>query len=556
MNLSDTPLDQDSAPGLNARQDRDSPHGGVKRPIEILLIEDNADDALLLERHLRRNGFDPRIVRVETAVAMREALAEISPSVSTASIVIADYNLPAFSGPEALRIFKASGIDFPFIMMSGAVSEEAAVESMRAGAQDYVTKQNLTRLVPAIERELKEAAARRNRVAAELALRASEARFHRLVEAMPLGLLIGEASGRIVYANGAVERMLGYTATAVSVGTFAATGAITLNSICPTLEDTIAHADLDGLSSSVPFEAVCIAIDGRSVPVLIGIALLNPAESPGERQVAAFIADLTLQKKSEEVLRQTEKLAVAGRFAASVAHEINNPLEAITNCLYLMAQSDLRDEPRSYLEMAQVELNLVSKITMQTLRFYRSSGRQQPTDVHDLIASVLDLLDRRLKQQGIAVERRFREISPVLAHDGEIRQVLANLVGNAIDALPTGGRLILRTSRARDWHAHDGHAPDWQNGTPGVRITVADDGTGMDAATLHRIFEPFFSTKGITGTGLGLWISTEIIAKHEGRLNVRSRRKTDARSGGTVFTLFLPLKPAAHSSASSNERLE
>ena len=513
--------------------DRDPSDGDIKHPLDVLLIEDNPDDAFLLERHLRRNGFDTRIVRVETADAMREALAALSDPALTSSIVIADYNLPAFSGPEALRILKASGIDLPFLMMSGAVSEEAAVESMRAGAQDYVTKQNLARLVPAIERELKEASARRNRVAAELALRASESRFHRLVEAMPLGLLIGEASGRIVYANSAVERMLGYTTTPVAVGSFAVAGSLTLNSICSTLEDTIAATHLDGSGSTPPFEAICVAADGRSIDVLIGIALLNPEASRGERQVAAFIADLTRQKKSEQVLRLTEKLAVTGRFATSIAHEINNPLEAITNCLYLMGEGELNSDARSYLEMAQTELDLVSKITMQTLRFYRSSGRQQLTDVQDLIGSVLDLLDRRLRQQGIVIERRLRTIPQILAHDGEVRQVLANLVGNAIDALPLGGRLIIRTSSAHNWHT----------GVPGVRITIADDGVGMDAETRQRIFEAFFSTKGITGTGLGLWISGEIVAKHQGRLNVRSRRRSDTLSGGTVFALFLPLEP-------------
>jgi len=519
MNLSDTILDRESPPQPDPAPAHDSAHGGLKRPLELLLIEDNPDDAFLLERHLRRHGFAPRITRVETAAAMRAALDDPG---SAPAIVLADYNLPSFSGPEALRILKSSALDLPFIMMSGAVSEEAAVESMRAGAQDYVTKQNLARLVPAIERELQEAETRRNRRAAELALRASQTRFHRLVEAMPLGLVIAESSGHIVYANAAVERMLGYSSTAP----------LTLNAISPALEATIAAADLDGSGSTPPFQAACIAASGARVDVLIGVALLNPEDPPSQRQVAAFIADLTLQKKSEEVLRQTEKLAVAGRLAASVAHEINNPLEAITNCLYLMAQTGLNGEARTYLEMAQHELNLVSRITMQTLRFYRSSGQQQLTGVQDLLASVLDLLDRRLRQQNIDIHRRFRPVRQVLAHDGEIRQVLANLIGNAIDALPLGGRILLRTAPARDW----------ATGTPGLRITVADDGTGMDPATRARIFEPFFSTKGITGTGLGLWISSEIISKHSGRLHVRTRKRTETTPGGTVFALFLPLE--------------
>jgi DNA-binding NtrC family response regulator len=173
------------------------------RELKLLLVEDNADDAFLLERHLRRHGFQPQITRVETSPAMLEALA----GSDTPDVVLADYNLPNFSGPAALQLLRKSGLDIPFLMMSGAVSEETAVESMRAGAHDYVSKQNLTRLVPALERELKEASGRRNKLAAEEALRASEARFHRLVEAMPLGLLISEASGRIIYANQAVERL-------------------------------------------------------------------------------------------------------------------------------------------------------------------------------------------------------------------------------------------------------------------------------------------------------------------------------------------------------------
>ena len=524
----------DAVHGFDPGPERDAPQARVNQPLEVLLIEDNPDDALLLERHLRRNGFDPRIMRVETSPDMYDALSKLMPASETPRVVLADYNLPNFSGPEALGMLKASGIDLPFIMLSGAVSEEAAVESMRAGAQDYVTKQNLTRLVPAIERELKEAAARRNRVAAELALRESESRFHRLVEAMPLGLLISEAAGGIVYANSAVERMLGYKAAAALVGGSAAVSALTLDAICPTLQTTIAEARLDGSAPTASFEAVCVTGDGQKIDVLIGIALLNP-EQPAERQqVAAFIADLTMQKKSEEVLRQTEKLAVAGRFAAAIAHDINNPLEAITNCLYLMAQGNLEDEARGYLNMAQNELNMVSKVTMQTLRFYRSSTRPQLTDVHDLISSVMNLLEQRMKQQGIDVEERTRALPLVLVHDGEIRQVLANLVGNAIDALPKGGRLILRTSPTHHW----------TTGAAGVRITVADSGTGMDLETRQRIFEAFYSTKGITGTGLGLWISSEIVRKHGGRLLVRSRKRTDQRPGGTVFSFFVPVEKA------------
>lgn len=495
------------------------PSNELAREIRVLLIEDNIDDALLLERHLRRHGFTPRITRAESAADMQAALQQKD----LPEVILADYNLPSFSGPAALQMLRRSGLDIPFIMMSGAVSEETAVDSMRAGAHDYVSKQNLARLIPAIERELKEASGRRNKLAAEAALRAAEARFHRLIEAMPLGLLISDASGRITYANRAVEHLLGCAPSDIAAGT------LTLDSLCPSL--TAAHTALsDGTLSSEPFEAVCTTTRGESITVLVGIALLNPEASREERQLAAFIADLSMQKKSEELLRRTEKLAVAGRLAASIAHEINNPLEAITNCLYLASQTELSDLSRSYIELAQNELDRVAQITVQTLRFYRGNARTARIDVHELIENVFALLEPRMRNLQIEAVRQFRATSPLIAQGGEIRQVVANLVGNAMDAMPEGGRILLRTAVTRDW----------RTGKSGIGITVADSGIGMDPETLSRIFEPFFSTKGITGTGLGLWISHEIVTKHQGTMRVRSRRRAPGAQSGTVFRIFIP----------------
>lgn len=503
------------------------------RKLRVLLVEDNVDDAFLLERHLRRHGFAPQTTRVETAPEMLAALADGD----APEVVLADYNLPNFSGPAALQLLRKSGLDLPFIMMSGAVSEETAVDSMRAGAHDYVSKQNLTRLVPALERELKEALGRRTKLAAEEALRASEARFHRLVEAMPLGLLISEASGRILYANQAIERLLGCSDDDV------VSGALTLDDVCPSL--TVAHAVLTSAPTSAePFEAVCTTRTGELVTVLVGIALLNPEARPEQRQMAAFIADLSLQKKSEELLRRTEKLAVAGRLAASIAHEINNPLEAITNCLYLAAHTDLSEQSRSYIELAQNELDRVAQITVQTLRFYRGNASNAKVDVHELIETVFALLESRLHGLRIEVAREFRADAAVTAQAGEIRQVLANLFSNAMDALPNGGRIVLRTAVTRDW----------RSGKSGIAITVADNGSGMDSATLSRVFEPFFSTKGITGTGLGLWISQEIVSKHHGTLRVRSRVATDITPGGTAFRLFLPSQTETPDSAANEQK--
>jgi PAS domain S-box-containing protein len=495
--------------------------------LSILLVEDNDDDAALLERHLRRSGFVPQITRVETEADMVVALNE--PQLP--QLVLADYNLPHFSGPAALQLLRSSNLDIPFIMLSGAVSEETAVSSMRAGAHDYVSKENFARLVPAILREVKEATTRRNRIVAERALLASEARFHSLVEAMPLGLLISDASGRITYANCAAERLLNYDEAGL-LG-----DSVNLTSICPALAD--AATLLAAQRGGEPFEAVCITHDGNALEVLIGVASLNPDAPVEERQTAAFIADLSMQKKSEEVLRRTEKLAVVGRLAASISHEINNPLEAITNCLYLLSNTELPAEGRHYLGLAQKELDRVTQITVQTLRFYRSSTRPALTDVHELVATVLALLESRFRHQRIEVVRELRSNPLIVAHDGEIRQLLVNLISNAIDAVNEGGCIIIRTSKARDWALN----------REGIAITVADNGSGMDVATRARIFEPFFSTKGITGTGLGLWISKEIAGKHQGRIRVRSRQKSPCNNGGTVFRLFIPAQKESLSGA-------
>jgi signal transduction histidine kinase/FixJ family two-component response regulator len=498
--------------------------------LRILLIEDSADDELLLRRHLQKAGFNAQIHRVETAAGMMAAFENLY------DCVLADYNLPQFSAPEALRLLQSTGRDVPFIMMSGAVSEATAVEAMRAGAHDYVSKENLTRLVPAIERELAEASSRRLKRATERALQSSEERFHRLVEAAPLALIIADMEGRITYANSGAWRLMGFRHDDP------ATGPITLAHILcagefggdPSQPDgaaQIANRLLEKISGphAETWEITCSHIDGTSIPTLIAAAVLTTEPAPDALQIAIFFVDLRDQKRSEEVLRRTEKLAAAGRLAASIAHEINNPLEAITNCLYLLDQGELPETQRGYLKMAQKELDRVTQITTQTLRFYRQSTRPVLTGIADLLESVLALYEARLRDKAIIVVREFADAPPILALDGEIRQVLTNLIGNAVDAMRGCAQprtLLLRA-----------HATRGPNDTPAVSILIADRGCGMSSETMTRMFEPFFSTKGITGTGLGLWVSRGIVAKHNGRLQFRSRV-----GEGTVFRMVLPLE--------------
>lgn len=248
------------------------------------------------------------------------------------------------------------------------------------------------------------------------------------------------------------------------------------------------------------------------------------------RWVGLIVLDASDRKRGEETLRKTEKLAATGRLAASIAHEINNPLEAITNLLYLLSNHDqLPEAVRGYVEMAEHEVRRISEITQQTLRFYRQSTLPGRANLAELVDSVLRLHQSRLRNLGITVERRYDSEMDLYCFAGEVRQVFANLIGNAIDAMPQGGRLLVRAQRSRDWQSPE---------RVGVRFLVADTGSGMKPSVRERIFEPFFTTKEKTGTGLGLWVSTEIVAKHKGFMRVRSRwcgEKT-----GTVFELFFP----------------
>jgi PAS domain S-box-containing protein len=250
------------------------------------------------------------------------------------------------------------------------------------------------------------------------------------------------------------------------------------------------------------------------------------------RWVGLIIMDASDRKRAEETLRKTEKLAATGRLAASIAHEINNPLEAITNLLYLLSSHPHLDETaRAYAVMAENEIHRISEITQQTLRFYRQSTLPARANLGELLDSVLRLHQGRLRNLEIAVDKKYDPAIDLYCFAGELRQVFANLVGNAIDAMPNGGRLSIRARRSQDWT---------EFARPGVRFQVSDTGSGMDMSVQKHIFEPFFTTKEVTGTGLGLWVSSEIVAKHQGRIKVRSRVAGSGRPSGTVFELFFP----------------
>ncbi|ADV83633.1 two-component system sensor histidine kinase NtrB [Terriglobus saanensis] len=250
-------------------------------------------------------------------------------------------------------------------------------------------------------------------------------------------------------------------------------------------------------------------------------------EQNGQRVATRFIGtvlDRTERRKIQDALIEAEKLAVTGRLAASIAHEIRNPVDAVMSLLYLIRSESSETKRSEYIEQAEGELSRVAEIATNTLRFYQDPAGLTTFDLADLADTVLNLFRGRISTSRVKVQAELPRGVFVSAPQGELRQVVANLVGNALDAMPTGGRLILRIRKF----------VNSRTGKQCVRLTVADTGIGMSPEVLARVFEAFYTTKGAAGNGLGLWLSLEILKRCGSSMQVRS-----AVGRGTVFELSL-----------------
>jgi two-component system NtrC family sensor kinase len=284
------------------------------------------------------------------------------------------------------------------------------------------------------------------------------------------------------------------------------------------------------VSETTPFDSRVTAMNEA---LLVSAVRQHELAEAAEALNAKLQAEIKERKQVQEALLRNEMLANAGRMAASIAHEINNPLDAVINTLFLVRTSaDLPESAREYLEIADAELMRIGYITRQTLGFYQESSAAASNSVSALISSVVVLLQAKIKSSGATVERRCDEELQVIGVFGELRQVLANLLLNSLHAVGRDGRVVLRASASI--HPNDGSRR--------VRITVADSGHGMGAATMKEIFEPFFTTKGMVGTGLGLWVCKQLVDKNGGSIRVRSNREGVRR--GTAFSVVLPADAA------------
>lgn len=368
----------------------------------LLLLEDSALDAELTLSQLGET-FDVEVDQVSTEHEFRLALLA-----RDYDVILADYSLPDFDGMRALSLAQEISPTTPFIFVSGTIGEEIAIDALRRGASDYVFKSQLDKLVPSMQRAVRE-----------------KHNFNRRI-----------------------------------------------------------HSEQE------------------------------------------------LQRISE-AMRQNQKMVTIGRMAAMIAHETNNPLESVINLLFLLRDEVQTDAGQRYLAAAERELGRVIEITHQTLKFYREATSPVNVQVDELLEEVLRLFRRRMTMKEITLRKDVLPCKTLLAMPGEIRQVMTNLIANAIDAMPRGGKLRvrLRESHSRTWEKQGG-----------VRLTVGDNGCGIPQVSLRRLGDAFFTTKGQDGTGLGMWVTRGILRKYSGHMHVCSATREDRH--GTVVSIFIPYLPS------------
>jgi PAS domain S-box-containing protein len=500
----------------------------VTTPLRLLLVEDTQDDADLLLRELRRGSYAVAHRRVETAGMMQEAL-EREPW----DLVISDWTLPTFSAPEALAVLLKTGLDLPFIIVSGAIGEDVAVHALKAGAHDFMVKDRLTRLVPAVERELREAEVRRSERRAREALVRSERLLRLVTDSVPDGIVASDADGEITLSNAAARRLLGdrtpdaagESLPDLHTGLYLPDG----RTACPGKDLPLTRA-LCGET----VEAQELVVGEGTHARRISMAARPMHDDALQLQGAvSVIRDITNERGIQQQLMVSDRMASVGMLAAGVAHEINNPLASLLVNVQLALETvqrlgarlpedaqELVDELRDAHEAGSRILTIVHDIKA----FCHTDSQEAPTiQLAPVLDSAIRMAWNQVRQRAELV-RSYAETPHVRANEARLCQVFLNLLVNAVQALPDGNREGHRIEVATRV------APDGR-----VVAEIKDTGTGMPPEVLQRLFTPFFTTKpaGI-GTGLGLSISQRIVKSLGGEIQVESEL-----GRGTTFRVCL-----------------
>lgn len=505
--------------------------------IQLLLVEDSDDDALLLCGELRRGGLEVSCHRVETEAELLQSLAA-----QAWDIIISDYSLPKFSGPRALSICRQSYPELPFLIVSGAIGEETAVEVMRAGADDYLLKGRLQRLPSAVKRALGEAATRKAKEKAERELASTHEQLReqaeiqtRIMESLVEGILLAEPCGSLLYVNSAAKRVLGIE------------GITSLREQPPGLE----FFEVDACTP-IPWEKTPLrrGLAGAEEPAEFFIRGGNnpdgkwvesggrPLLGEGSQQTGSILVlrDITARKQSEKIIEGQQlsmlaasKLSTLGEMAGGVAHEINNPLTAVLGFADQLHQRASNGE----LELKTVK-DFSSRIVDSAIRIgkivrgLRSISRNaegdpmQPVSLQTLIEDSIELCREKLRTRDINLRLKGAAAVLLECRAAEINQLVMNLLNNACDAIEgLPERWIEVETRVAD---------------PWIEIAITDSGHGIPSEIREKVFTPFFTTKKVgKGTGLGLSICKRLAEAHGGGLVL------DTDSAHTRFLITLPM---------------
>ncbi|MDX1953279.1 MAG: response regulator [Verrucomicrobiota bacterium] len=492
-------------------------------PLKLLIIEDSKDDTELLIHALQRAGYKAAYTRVESAAQLQHALSE------QWDLIISDYVLPQFSGLAALAMTQQTGHDVPFIIVSGKIGEETAVEALKAGAHDYLLKDRLTRLGPAIDRELREAALRRRKKQADLALRESEERYRRLVESSPEATFIC-CDGKFVYVNPAAVQLFGAQSPLDLVGKSF------LEFIDPNYRDLVTEhlrQTMSGTDGPLLEERI-LRLDGT---ILTVEAIARAITYHGENAAQIICRDVTSRKRLEEQLQHTQRMESIGRFAGGVANDFNNLLTVIVGYAGLI-KSALPPGDKLVTDVGQITSSAerAFSLTQQLMALSRKQTiLLAPMDLNGLVAQSRSLLARLLGEKVQLLTYLGPELGSVNADASQMENVLIHLTVRARNAMPEGGKLVLET--------HNVTLPPEKAAMIGnlaagdyVALSMTDSGYGLtDEARLH-VFEPFYDhTEVGPGTGLGLATVYAMVRQHGGHISCSSEM-----GRGSTFRIYLP----------------
>jgi len=497
--------------------------------INILMVDDQPAKLLSYEVILAELGEN--LIKASSASEALNILLK-----TDIAVVLMDVSMPDLDGFELADVirqhprFQKTAI----IFISGVhLADSDKIQGYRSGAVDYISVPVIpevlrakvsifvelhrkTRMLEKLNGELERRVEERTEE-----LRESEAQFRTKADLLELAseaIIVRDFDGIIQFWNGGAEALYGWRRED-AIGQ-------DLHRMLRTVFPG-SRAEVEGeLAQKKNWQGNLVQYtrSGREVVVACRKTVNREANA-----ILEVSRDITGQMRAEEALRESEKLAAMGRVAGIIAHEINNPLAAITNIFYLLRNHpSLNDEARTYAAAAEQELIRVSHITRQTLSFYRESKQPTPIRVHELLDDVVELQHRAFQANKIELRKKYSNASNVTGFPVELRQVFMNLIANAVQAMPQGGVLSLQVHESTDWMTL----------RRGPSVSIIDTGVGIKPEDAQRLFEPFYSTKAAKGTGLGLWISKGILQKYNGRISYRSYR----RAGGSItcFRVFIP----------------